>query len=110
MRIHQDKLEAARRIFLCSGCPSKCSKCGTQLEVAHHSCEGAADNVFRFCEACGEEYEEYKKRKQGESGNKMFWHNDEWLALWDAWLDYQEAVTEYRNSKEFRQLLEDLNP
>jgi len=109
VRQRQDMLQAARRIFLCSGCPSKCSKCGAQLEETNHACVGTTDSVFRFCPACSEEFAEYELRKNGESANRMYWHNEQWVTLWDAWLDYQKSLSEYRKSKEFLELLDDLN-
>jgi hypothetical protein len=106
---YQQKIEAARRIFLCSGCPSKCTKCGTQLDASYHVCSGDNEQVFRFCSACDEEYTEYRLRKEGKSTAGMYWQNDQWMSLWDAWIHYQTAVNEYRSSKEFLQLVEDLN-
>ena len=105
----QEKLEAARKVFLCSGCPSRCSKCGVQMDASHHACGDVTEYVFRFCPACGEEYAEYKLRKEGKQSRDMYWHNDQWLRLWEAWIGYQEAIGEYRKSKEFLQLLEELD-
>ncbi len=105
---YQHKIEAARRIFICSGCPSKCPKCGTQLDTVQHECTNNSNQLFRFCSACNEDYLEYRLRKEGKSVTGMYWQNEKWMALWDTWLDYQKAITEYRNSKEFLQLLEDL--
>jgi len=105
----REKIEAARRIFLCSGCPSKCSKCGTQLDMDDHTCSVKPQWTFRFCSACNEEWEEFQRRKQGKSSSRLYWHNEQWIALWEAWTGYQKAMNEYRKSKEFLQLLEDLN-
>ena len=105
----REKINAAYRIFLCSGCPSKCSKCGTQLDMAVHDCANNTERTFQLCAACGEEYAEYKRRKQGKTTVQMYWHNEQWIDLWDAWLNYQTVMSEYRKSKEFLQLLEDLN-
>jgi hypothetical protein len=106
---HQEKLEAARRLFLCSGCPSKCSKCGVQIDVSDHACVGAAEQVLRFCPSCSEDYSEYKRRKEGKATSQVYWHNEHWIAMWDAWLEYQKTINDYRKSKEFIQLLDDLN-
>jgi hypothetical protein len=41
----------------------------------------------------------------GNKGADIFWHSKEWLKLWSTWRDYQEAVGSFRNSREFRQLI-----
>ena len=105
----RDKIHAAYRIFLCSGCPSKCTKCGTQLDMAGHDCAKDTTQMFRLCSACGEEYAEFQLRKQGKTTRQMYWHNEQWMELWDAWLNYRQAMNEYRKSKEFLQVLEELN-
>jgi hypothetical protein len=105
----REKIHAAYKVFLCSGCPSKCSKCGTQLDVAHHDCTKDMERMFRLCSVCGEEYAEFQRRKEGKTTLQMYWHNEQWVNLWDAWLNYQKTMSEYRKSKEFLQLLEDLN-
>ncbi len=104
----QEKLEAARKVFMCIGCPSRCAKCGAQIESDHNCCVGVKDFVFRFCPECSEEYSEYRLRKEGKQSREMYWHNEQWMLLWDAWIGYQESLVEYRKSKEFSQLLEDL--
>jgi L-asparaginase II len=105
----KEKIHAAYRIFLCSGCPSKCLKCGTQLDMADHACARELEQTFRLCSACSEEYAEFLRRKEGKTTPQMYWHNEEWIRLWEAWITYQKAMNEYRGSKEFLQLLEDLN-
>jgi hypothetical protein len=42
-------------------------------------------------------------------GSGIFWHNDEWMKLWTAWLDYHKAIGEFRNSNEFKRLLKESN-
>jgi len=103
----KEKLEAARRIFLCSACPSKCAKCGTQLEVHAHTCM-ASHEEFSFCEACAVDWEIFQKVRRGEPAERQYYHNDEWVTLWEMWLKYQKAMMKYRNSKEFRRLLTEL--
>ena len=48
----KEKLEAARRVFLCSACPSKCAKCGTQLDVHAHTCLVPQEGFFFLRSVC----------------------------------------------------------
>jgi len=103
----RQKLEATRRIFLCSGCPSKCAKCGTHLEGIER-CSSPSSSEHHLCDACRSEWETYQKLQRGETANALYYHNTEWIRLWEAWIDYQRALTNYRNSKEFQRLLLEL--
>ncbi len=104
----RDRLESARRVFLCSGCPSRCAKCGTQLESREHDCySGGGD--FSFCDICASEWEVFDKARRGEDVERQYYHNQAWFTLWESWLTYRKALTEYRDSEDFKRLLMELD-
>jgi hypothetical protein len=86
----------------------KCAKCGAQLDK-----EGAEPAKYagphRFCVNCQEEYDEYRDRlEKKEAHPRYYWHNDLWMAAWSSWIEHQRALDEYRLSKEFLQLLREV--
>jgi hypothetical protein len=105
--LRQRKVETLRKIFQCTRCVLKCSKCGAQLE-------GKSDDGARFaapyalCKSCLEEYQEYRERVSGKTGPSCYWHNSNWMKVWESWLAHQKFLDEYRQSKEFLQLLEEV--
>lgn len=64
---------------------------------------------YRFCENCAVDYKDYIAMLQGKNESGCDWHNDQWLAVWRNWIDYQGAVDSFRKSKEFRKLLNEEN-
>lgn len=104
----QRKIDALRKVFQCTRCIMKCAKCGTQLEA------GAQEPVryaipYRFCRNCQEEYEEYRERTEGiKLSPRYYWHNDLWMRAWASWLDHQKLVDQYRQSKEFLHLMQEV--
>jgi hypothetical protein len=104
------KIMAVRKIFQCTHCASKCERCGTGIgsdEAAH------LQNTripYKFCSSCAEEYTDYIAQLQGKGHPQAYWHNHAWLKVWQTWIEYQGATDNYLRSKEFRRLLEELNP
>jgi hypothetical protein len=81
--------------------------CSYHLEAAdspHPPASPSAD--FHLCESCRAEYEDFLKMKNANEGSHIPWHNKEWKKMWSIWLDYQQAIREFRNSKEFKQSTE----
>ncbi len=111
--IRKRKILAVQKIFQCTQCPFKCKKCGTQINPDRHL-EDSEDNdsdlkmPYVFCESCTEEYIDYVERMEGEGDPECYWHNDEWLDLWETWIEYQGTVDRYLKSEEFVQLLQEL--
>jgi hypothetical protein len=102
------KIESLRKIFQCTRCMLKCAKCGTQLDM-HDSAQSRYANPYPFCGNCKEEYEEYRVRTEdGKSQRKYYWYNDTWMQVWESWLKHQECLDSYRQSKEFLQLLQEV--
>lgn len=106
--IRQRKIDALKKIFQCTRCLLKCAKCGSQLDM--ESAGTAPRNApYPFCRNCGEEYEEFKQRQSGQQAQpKYYWHNDAWLKVWESWLEQQKCLDQYRQSKEFLQLLQEV--
>ncbi len=106
--LRQRKIEALRKIFQCTRCMLKCAKCGTQLEAEMQDSPKYA-TPYTFCRNCYDEYLEYRERIEKEqSRSKYYWHNNAWMKVWESWLDHQRLLDEYRQSKEFLQLLQEV--
>ncbi|GKT08306.1 hypothetical protein [Desulforhabdus sp. TSK] len=105
--LRQRKIEALKKIFQCTRCMMKCAKCGAQIESDWNDPQKFA-TPYPFCRNCHEEYEEYKERINGKgSAPRYYWHNEAWMEVWGSWLEHQQWLDQYRQSKEFLQLLEE---
>jgi hypothetical protein len=106
--LRRRKIEALRKIFQCARCMLKCAKCGAQLDGEGEEPSRFA-TPYAFCSNCREEYEEYRERTcSGQSAPRYYWHNEEWLKAWDSWIEHQKWLDRYRQSKEFLQLLDEV--
>ncbi len=63
---------------------------------------------YRFCESCSEEYIDFVERLKGGGDSDRYWHNEAWLGVWKAWIDYQSSIDNYVKSKEFIRLMKEL--
>jgi hypothetical protein len=109
--IRKRKILAVQKIFQCIHCVFKCEKCGTQLGFEHQTPVKISANPrvpYRFCESCSEEYIDYIERLQGKGNPEYYWHNEDWLKVWRTWIDYKGVIDRYLNSKEFKQLLDEI--
>ena len=107
--IRKRKISAVQKVLQCTHCAFKCEKCGTQMHIPHD--EGRTQNPkvpYRFCEGCSEEYIDYVERLKGGGDPDRYWHNDAWLGVWKAWIEYQRSVDSYLKSKEFIRLMNEL--
>ncbi|QCQ22349.1 hypothetical protein [Desulfoglaeba alkanexedens] len=105
----QRKIEALRKIFQCTRCMFKCAKCGAQLDTQDRGQTGTYAGPYLFCSNCREEYEEYRARVEGKTAHpKYYWHNDLWMRVWESWLEHQKSLDDYRRSKEFLQLVQEV--
>jgi len=104
--LRQLKIEALRKIFQCSRCVVKCSKCGTQVESQEHVRFAVP---YNFCKSCMHEYEEFRVRAAGTNADSdCYWRNSAWMKMWETWVMHQEALDQYRRSKEFLQLMDEV--
>lgn len=103
------KVLAVQKIFHCTHCASKCEKCGTQIGMEQQRQKAMLDLrvPYRFCESCAKDYVDYIDRLKGAAPD-CYWHNDAWLKMWRAWIDYQHTIDQYVKSKEFMRLLREL--
>jgi len=108
--VHHHKVETIQRIVQCSLCQFRCAMCGYHLNVTDSSCPTASSpSDFNLCESCRAEFEDFLEMSREKKGSNVFWHNQEWVKLWSAWLDYYQAMGEFRNSTQFKQLSKELD-
>ncbi|MBC7358697.1 hypothetical protein SAMN02745206_02338 [Desulfacinum infernum DSM 9756] len=106
--VRRRKVEALRKIFQCTRCAFKCAKCGTQLDEGDRM-DGKYAGPYPFCRTCQEEYMEYRARRDGvQDRPRYYWHNSLWMQVWDSWLEHQRVLDQYRRSKEFLQLVQEV--
>jgi hypothetical protein len=104
---HRHKLGTLQRIVQCSSCHFRCAMCSFHLKAPDsHDPSASSSADFHLCESCRAEYEDFLKIKNADESSHIPWHNDEWKKMWSAWLDYQQAIREFRNSGEFKQSVE----
>jgi transcription elongation factor Elf1 len=107
---YRGRVEAVQKIVQCSSCHFRCAMCGRQAER-----EDALDHSrsrtlgLTMCKDCGAEFEEFVAISRGEKNPELFWHNQEWLNIWSAWLNYRKAITAFIASPEFKVLLDEIN-
>jgi hypothetical protein len=106
--IRKQKIQAVRKIFVCTHCANKCERCGTSVGIEPRQESDQALIPYHFCSSCAEEYRAYINKLQGHGEPDTYWYNEEWLHLWRQWIDYQGAVDQYKRSKEFQRLLNEL--
>lgn len=104
--LRKQKVRAVYKVFQCTQCSSKCERCGAAVVSSERITDSPAP--YYFCESCAQEYADYIRKLQGHDHPEAFWHNHQWLKVWQTWIAYQGAVDQYLKSKEFRRLLEDL--
>ncbi|MDD3580360.1 MAG: hypothetical protein PHW74_04970 [Desulfobacca sp.] len=101
------KLEEVRRVMQCSRCLARCSKCGVQFET--QDIYKRHKGPYRFCLACEEEYQEFLRLKESGEASPHYWHNQQWIDLWQGWINFQEALKRYIESPEFIELLREVD-
>ena len=104
------KLDAFRSTLQCVSCPMKCAKCGSQLETP--KTQTISETLpLGLCQACWEEYRLYERILAGPAPveGQEYYHNQHWVGVWKSWLEYQKNLHQYRKSKEFLRLMEELN-
>ncbi len=106
--LRQRKIEALRKVLQCTRCLLKCARCGSQLDREGEEPSRYAA-PYPFCRSCQDEYEEYRERVDGKQATpRFYWHNDVWMRVWESWLEHQECLDRYRQSKELLQLVQEV--
>jgi hypothetical protein len=104
---YRGRLDSIQKIIQCTSCRFRCAMCGTQVT--------AGDTPLRtplglsFCSDCMAEFEEFVSVTKGKKPPEVFWHNQEWIEVWRAWLDYRKALSAFVASKEYAVLVEELD-
>lgn len=110
VHLHREKLEAIKRIAYCSSCRLRCALCGCTLDGLK---EGALPNLasphLNLCESCRSDFEDFLDTVSRQKSPQLPWHNEQWKKLWSAWLEYQRAVREFRNSSEVKRLMQEID-
>jgi hypothetical protein len=104
------KIMMVRKVFQCTHCTSKCERCGVGLGSENQTNADYPQIPYRLCESCSEEYVDYINHLQGKGDAEAYWHNHAWMKIWQTWIEYQGAIDQYLQSKEFRKLLDELRP
>jgi hypothetical protein len=102
------KIQAVRRVLQCTQCAAKCEKCGAGISTGDTDEKKQLRIPYQLCEACGDEYIDYIERLKGKGDAEQYWHNDAWMKIWRAWIDYQGAIDQYLKTREFERLLNEL--
>ena len=106
--LYRNKIETIQRIVQCASCHFKCAMCGHHLNTPDSSCPPTlAPSGLNLCENCRAEFEDFLEISKGKKTSNIFWHNDEWGKLWAAWMAFHQAVSEFKRSTEFQQLVTD---
>jgi len=100
------KLEAVRKTIQCTRCLARCAKCSVQFET--QEMYQRFKGPYRLCASCQAEYEEFVRLRGTEEQSPCYWHNKEWLKVWQTWLDYQQAMKDYGESPEFIELVREV--
>jgi hypothetical protein len=105
IRVYREKATAARRIVQCCSCALRCGMCGQHMEASEACCvRHGPSQRYHLCDACRADFQDYMDRVNGKGGEDLFWHNDEWMGLWSAWVQFQEALRTFKDSKACREL------
>ncbi len=105
MEAYQDKVETIKRVIHCSCCAFKCAMCGEHLETGAEECPSLTPaGSFTMCEPCRAEFEDYLRVNSGQGESDLFWHTEEWVGLWTAWLEFQRAIRKFQKSGAFKRL------
>ncbi|MEJ2638588.1 MAG: hypothetical protein P8010_03340 [Desulfosarcinaceae bacterium] len=102
------KIRAVRRVLQCTQCAAKCEKCGAGISQGEPDPKKQLRIPYQLCEECGDEYIDYIERLQGRGDAEQYWHNEAWMKIWRAWIDYQGAIDQYLKTREFERLLDEL--
>jgi hypothetical protein len=104
---YRGRLDSIQKIIQCSSCRFRCAMCG--MQVPSGEAPERPPSGLSFCSDCRAEFEEFLSMSKGKRPPEVFWHNQEWVEVWRAWLEYRKAISAFVASKEYRLLLEELN-
>ena len=104
---HRLRIATVQRIVQCSSCQLTCAMCGSHVETSDLCCPPTSSHPgLNLCEFCRAEYNDFLEMSKLGKSSDMSWHNKQWMGLWSSWENYRKAIKAFRDSKEFRQMLE----
>lgn len=105
---YRDRFEAIQRVLQCSACQYKCAMCNRHIERSDSSNPPpSSPGEFSLCDSCRSEFEAFKEASQkGGAEADVFWHNREWIELWECWIKFQRSIDGFRNSLNFNKIAE----
>ena len=107
---HRGKLEAIQKLIQCSSCHFRCAMCGHHVDATEASDDSPPVSIgFSLCPTCKGEFENFQSITEEGKASDVSWHNEEWVNMWSAWLNYRRAITGFINSPEFKMLMEELS-
>jgi len=106
IRAYREKATAVRKIVQCCSCGLRCGMCGQHMEASESCCtrHRGGGEPLHLCDTCRGDFQDYLDRQSGKGGETFFWHNDEWVGLWSAWVQLQEALRKFKDSKACKEL------
>ncbi len=106
------KIMAARKLINETRGGFRCEKCRNEIEFKEFSDMRKNPDPrvpYIFCKSCSEEYIDYIEHLKGKGDRDCYWRNEIWMETWQKWIEYRGSLDNYLRSKEFRQLLKELN-
>ena len=106
---YRGKVENIQKIVQCGSCQIRCAMCGLYLkndEAAQNP--DSTSTGLTLCESCRSEFDDFLSVSRGGQRSEVFWHNEEWIKMWSAWINYRKAMTAFVESPELKLLLEEL--
>jgi hypothetical protein len=103
------KVENIQKIVQCGSCQIRCAMCGLYLKNDDTSYDPhSASTGLTLCGSCRSEFDDFLSVSRGGQRSEIFWHNDEWVKMWSAWVNYRKAMTAFVESRELKMLMEEL--
>lgn len=110
-RLSTTKVMAARKGIQEARRPNRCEKCNNRISEPGPGVSAEPRRLqtpYVFCDSCLAEYTDFIDRLQGRGNPDLYWHNDVWLESWRRWIDYKSTLDRYIRSKEFSQLVREI--
>ena len=106
---YREKVESIQKIVQCGSCRIRCAMCGLYLNNDDTSFKPFSNSTgLTLCESCRSEFDDFLSVSRGGQRSEVFWHNEKWVKMWSAWINYRKAMTAFVESPELKQLMEEL--
>jgi len=97
------KAEAVAAAMSCGICPRRCAFCGQGVEEPQPP---LVKVPYPLCASCHDEATAFLRREEG-LADDVFWHTEQWAAMWRGWLAFMEAAGKFRGAPEFLRLMQE---